>query len=35
MQTCTETDRAHLERAIELARNGVGRDEPQPRRRRA
>jgi diaminohydroxyphosphoribosylaminopyrimidine deaminase/5-amino-6-(5-phosphoribosylamino)uracil reductase len=30
MQTCTETDRAHLERAIELARNGVGRANPNP-----
>ncbi|MGA3360654.1 MAG: bifunctional diaminohydroxyphosphoribosylaminopyrimidine deaminase/5-amino-6-(5-phosphoribosylamino)uracil reductase RibD [Solirubrobacteraceae bacterium] len=30
MQTCTETDRAHLARAIELARNGVGRANPNP-----
>jgi diaminohydroxyphosphoribosylaminopyrimidine deaminase/5-amino-6-(5-phosphoribosylamino)uracil reductase len=30
MQTCTETDRAHLGRAIELARNGVGRANPNP-----
>src|SRR5665213_126251 len=30
MQTCTETDRVHLERTIELARNGVGRTNPNP-----
>src|ERR1035441_6346300 len=30
MQTCTETDRAHLARAIELARKGVGRANPNP-----
>src|SRR5450755_453856 len=30
MQTCTETDRVHLGRAIELARNGVGRTNPNP-----
>ena len=30
MQTCTETDRAHLGRAVELARNGVGRTNPNP-----
>jgi diaminohydroxyphosphoribosylaminopyrimidine deaminase/5-amino-6-(5-phosphoribosylamino)uracil reductase len=30
MQTCTETDRAHLARAIELARNGTGRANPNP-----
>jgi diaminohydroxyphosphoribosylaminopyrimidine deaminase/5-amino-6-(5-phosphoribosylamino)uracil reductase len=28
--TCTETDRIHLERAIELAENGVGRVHPNP-----
>src|SRR5580698_3388183 len=30
MQTCTQTDRVHLERTIELARNGVGRTNPNP-----
>ena len=30
MTTCTDTDRAHLERAIELARNGVGAVKPNP-----
>jgi diaminohydroxyphosphoribosylaminopyrimidine deaminase / 5-amino-6-(5-phosphoribosylamino)uracil reductase len=30
MTTCTDTDRIHLERAIELARNGVGAVKPNP-----
>jgi len=30
MTTCTDTDRAHLERAIELARNGSGAVKPNP-----
>jgi len=30
MQTCTATDLVHLERAIELARNGNGRANPNP-----
>jgi diaminohydroxyphosphoribosylaminopyrimidine deaminase / 5-amino-6-(5-phosphoribosylamino)uracil reductase len=30
MQTCTDTDRAHLERTIELARHGLGRTKPNP-----
>ena len=30
MDTCTETDLAHLERTIELARNGIGRANPNP-----
>src|SRR5277367_1529069 len=30
MSTCTDTDRAHLERAIELARKGVGAVKPNP-----
>jgi diaminohydroxyphosphoribosylaminopyrimidine deaminase/5-amino-6-(5-phosphoribosylamino)uracil reductase len=30
MQTCTKSDLAHLARAIELARNGVGRANPNP-----
>ncbi|MEA2298079.1 MAG: diaminohydroxyphosphoribosylaminopyrimidine deaminase [Solirubrobacteraceae bacterium] len=30
MDTCTETDRLHLIRAIELAENGVGRVNPNP-----
>src|SRR5436305_12807593 len=30
MPTCTETDRIHLSRAIELAQNGVGRVSPNP-----
>ncbi|HEU0315696.1 MAG TPA: bifunctional diaminohydroxyphosphoribosylaminopyrimidine deaminase/5-amino-6-(5-phosphoribosylamino)uracil reductase RibD [Solirubrobacteraceae bacterium] len=30
MATCTETDRIHLARAIELAANGVGRVNPNP-----
>ena len=30
MQTCTATDLVHLERAIELARNGSGRANPNP-----
>ena len=30
MTTCTDTDRAHLERAIELARNGAGAVKPNP-----
>src|SRR5665811_639376 len=30
MTTCTDTDRTHLERAIELARNGVGAVKPNP-----
>ena len=30
MQTTTATDRVHLGRAIELARNGVGRANPNP-----
>ena len=30
MQTCTETDRILLERTIELARNGIGRTNPNP-----
>jgi len=29
-QTCTATDLAHLERAVELARNGSGRVNPNP-----
>src|SRR5580698_9872054 len=30
MTTCTDTDRAHLERAIELAGNGLGAVKPNP-----
>src|ERR1700728_1659506 len=30
MSTCTDTDRAHLERAIELADNGLGAVKPNP-----
>jgi diaminohydroxyphosphoribosylaminopyrimidine deaminase / 5-amino-6-(5-phosphoribosylamino)uracil reductase len=30
MSTCTDTDRAHLERAIELAGNGLGAVKPNP-----
>src|SRR5438270_7067218 len=30
MPICTETDRIHLARAIELASNGVGRVQPNP-----
>src|SRR5271170_6933619 len=30
MATCTDTDRAHLERAIELAGNGLGAVKPNP-----
>jgi diaminohydroxyphosphoribosylaminopyrimidine deaminase/5-amino-6-(5-phosphoribosylamino)uracil reductase len=30
MPSCTETDRAHLARAIELARNGLGAVKPNP-----
>jgi diaminohydroxyphosphoribosylaminopyrimidine deaminase/5-amino-6-(5-phosphoribosylamino)uracil reductase len=30
MATCTDTDRIHLERAIELARKGVGAVKPNP-----
>ena len=30
MSTCTDTDRIHLNRAIELARNGVGAVKPNP-----
>ena len=30
MATCTETDRLHLTRAIELAANGIGRVSPNP-----
>jgi diaminohydroxyphosphoribosylaminopyrimidine deaminase / 5-amino-6-(5-phosphoribosylamino)uracil reductase len=30
MPTCTETDKAHLARAIELARNGLGAVKPNP-----
>src|SRR5580692_6921810 len=30
MTTCTDTDRIHLERAIELARKGVGAVKPNP-----
>jgi diaminohydroxyphosphoribosylaminopyrimidine deaminase/5-amino-6-(5-phosphoribosylamino)uracil reductase len=30
MTTCTDTDRTHLERAIELARNGIGAVKPNP-----
>jgi diaminohydroxyphosphoribosylaminopyrimidine deaminase/5-amino-6-(5-phosphoribosylamino)uracil reductase len=30
MATCTDTDRMHLERAIELARNGIGAVKPNP-----
>jgi diaminohydroxyphosphoribosylaminopyrimidine deaminase/5-amino-6-(5-phosphoribosylamino)uracil reductase len=30
MTTCTETDRTHLERAIELAQRGLGRVNPNP-----
>src|SRR5271156_2444303 len=30
MATCTDTDRAHLERSIELARNGAGAVKPNP-----
>jgi diaminohydroxyphosphoribosylaminopyrimidine deaminase/5-amino-6-(5-phosphoribosylamino)uracil reductase len=30
MTICTDTDRAHLERAIELARNGAGAVKPNP-----
>ena len=30
MTTCTDTDRTHLERAIELARNGAGAVKPNP-----
>ncbi len=30
MQTCSETDLAHLERAADLARNGIGRVNPNP-----
>ncbi len=30
MEICTETDRIHLERAMELAGNGVGRVNPNP-----
>jgi diaminohydroxyphosphoribosylaminopyrimidine deaminase/5-amino-6-(5-phosphoribosylamino)uracil reductase len=30
MQTCSEADLAHLERAVELARNGIGRVNPNP-----
>jgi len=30
MQTCSEADLAHLERAVELARNGTGRVHPNP-----
>src|SRR6202522_1009909 len=30
MTTCTDTDRTHLERAIELAGNGLGAVKPNP-----
>jgi diaminohydroxyphosphoribosylaminopyrimidine deaminase/5-amino-6-(5-phosphoribosylamino)uracil reductase len=30
MQTCSQADLAHLERALELARNGTGRVNPNP-----
>ena len=30
MQTCTQTDLAHLERTIELAQRGLGRTNPNP-----
>jgi diaminohydroxyphosphoribosylaminopyrimidine deaminase/5-amino-6-(5-phosphoribosylamino)uracil reductase len=30
MDTCSEADLAHLERAVELARNGIGRVNPNP-----
>jgi diaminohydroxyphosphoribosylaminopyrimidine deaminase/5-amino-6-(5-phosphoribosylamino)uracil reductase len=30
METCTDTDKAHLERAIELARRGAGSLKPNP-----
>jgi diaminohydroxyphosphoribosylaminopyrimidine deaminase/5-amino-6-(5-phosphoribosylamino)uracil reductase len=30
METCTDTDKAHLERAIELARRGAGSVKPNP-----
>jgi diaminohydroxyphosphoribosylaminopyrimidine deaminase / 5-amino-6-(5-phosphoribosylamino)uracil reductase len=30
METCTQTDVVHLERAIELALNGIGRANPNP-----
>ena len=30
MSTCTDTDKVHLTRAIELARNGLGAVKPNP-----
>ena len=30
MAVCTDTDKAHLARAIELARNGTGLVKPNP-----